>query len=344
MGTLREAMERDRLRLARGLNRGAAVVLGGAGIAATLGGAYLADKAIRKIEKRRGKTKKAMAVHGNLLRKETRKAALKGAAILVGTGGGLYVAHSYLKDAKGKTKKATEKVAGVSAEKMDAARRILTQLPGARPGGNKERYGYLWKRLEAKRLGRASNSLTPAGSEARTVARERLSNVPTIAKGSHMPSPRSIKDALQKTAGLRAFVDELEKIAWDWKGFKEGIVDEGIPLGGATIGATLGHAKPLRGAALGYAAGGALSLMRGKGKKKTAEEPSDARRVLGASAMGYGAGAGAHLGLSRIAKFRPHLHAKGWKGALLEEGLPAIGATLATGVAMATRKKKQTIG
>jgi len=142
------------------------------------------------------------------------------------------------------------------------------------------------------------------------------------------------------------------KLAWSWEGFKEGLQDEGIPLSGATIGAGLGHAikkgKGLTGAALGYAAGSGASILQSKLK---GEEPSTARKVLALSGMGYGMGGLTHAGLERITKnIKPgalksifHEGAKDtWKARLMqagaEEGIPALGATAMTGVALATDK------
>ena len=139
--------------------------------------------------------------------------------------------------------------------------------------------------------------------------------------------------------------DELEKIAFDWHQFKEGIRDEGIPLAGATIGAGFGG---LRGAALGYAAGGAASLAHSKLK---GEEPSKGRAMLAGGALGYGLGGLAHAGASKAFANKA---AKGFKGlasralhtegrfahGALEEGLPAVGAVLGTGTAMGMHKEK----
>lgn len=139
------------------------------------------------------------------------------------------------------------------------------------------------------------------------------------------------------------------KLSWNWEGFKEGLVDEGIPLAGATLGAGLGGLKgsALRGAALGYAAGGGASILRSKLK---GEEPSLSRKLLAASALGYGLGGLSHWGLEhathgapvgsiRQKMFHPNtaVHPHGtFVSNLTEEALPALGATLGTGVAMAT--------
>lgn len=162
-----------------------------------------------------------------------------------------------------------------------------------------------------------------------------------------------------------AFREELEKIAlaaapqattaappqkrgMNWHKFREGLMDEGIPLAGATVGAGLGG---LRGAALGYAAGGLASIARSKMK---GEDPSLSRKLLAGSALGYGLGGLAHWGLEHftkgMAEARPSgmaakmFHAPG-KGTFLsratEEALPAAGATLATGIAMGTHKEKR---
>ena len=143
--------------------------------------------------------------------------------------------------------------------------------------------------------------------------------------------------------GIASFADELEKLAWSWKGFREGVEDEGIPLGAATLGAFAApRGKGLTGAALGYAGGGAISLLRSKLK---GEEPSTARKVLALSALGYGAGGLAHIGLSHAAKpgsklFAPHgaIPTRIHQG--IEEAIPAAGAVLGAGVATATDKKK----
>ena len=145
----------------------------------------------------------------------------------------------------------------------------------------------------------------------------------------------------------------ITKTAWDWEKFKEGLVDEGIPLTGATIGAGLGGLKgsALRGAALGYAAGGGASILRSKLK---GEEPSLSRKLLAASALGYGLGGlshwgaehathGAPMGSIRQKMFHPNTatHPSGtFVSNLTEEALPALGATLGTGVAMATHKDR----
>jgi len=149
-----------------------------------------------------------------------------------------------------------------------------------------------------------------------------------------------------------SFVDELEKIAFNKRKFREGLIEEGVPLTGATIGAAVGG---LRGAALGYAGGGLASLghARLRGHK-----PSEAKRILAGSAIGYGVGGLAHLGLSALAKrFHASPRAIGrlsksffhinkntpetWKMRFMEEALPAAGATIATGIGMGmTRPKK----
>jgi hypothetical protein len=151
-----------------------------------------------------------------------------------------------------------------------------------------------------------------------------------------------------------AFSDEFEKIAFDWHKFREGLVDEGIPLGGATIGAAIGarSGAGLRGAALGYAAGGTASLARSYAK---GEKPSTTRKLLAGGALGYGVGGGAHHILSKatkgakgglLKKMKPAFHKeKTFLHGLTEEGLPAIGATLGTGIAMGTsggKSKKKT--
>lgn len=144
------------------------------------------------------------------------------------------------------------------------------------------------------------------------------------------------------------------KLAFNWHKFREGIVDEGIPLGGATIGAAIGHRNPLRGAALGYAAGGAASLGRSLMKK---ERPSTSQALLAGGALGYGLGGLSHAGLTRLTakagkglgrfpKLRSAFHGHGTRlGSFVEEAMPATGATLGTGVAMGmmgSKDKKKT--
>lgn len=171
---------------------------------------------------------------------------------------------------------------------------------------------------------------------------------PPKPKGGWSASGARADIAKQKVA---SFFDELEKIAeWDSKKFREGLIDEGIPLAGATIGARYGG---LRGAALGYAAGGTASLARSYAK---GEKPSLSRKLLAAGALGYGAGGGAHAllehaskgakaGKGILGKIRHGFHAgKGSSPKLrrtVEEALPAAGATLATGVAMGTSGGKK---
>lgn len=142
------------------------------------------------------------------------------------------------------------------------------------------------------------------------------------------------------------------KLAWSWEGFKEGLQDEGIPLSGATIGAGLGAIKKkgLTGAALGYAAGSGASILRSKLK---GEEPTTARKVLALSGLGYGMGGMAHAGLGRLTKnikpgtLRSVFHEAEHDPSkirllqgLAEEGIPALGATTMTGVALATDKHR----
>lgn len=134
----------------------------------------------------------------------------------------------------------------------------------------------------------------------------------------------------------------LQKLAWSWEGFKEGVRDEGIPLGGAVLGAGLGsiYGKGLTGAALGYAAGGGASILR---SKLRGEQVSPEQKVLAMSALGYGAGGLLHAGIAKkfptgaFGEVEKHLP---WKTNLVrgltEEGLPALGAVLGTGAAMAT--------
>lgn len=139
--------------------------------------------------------------------------------------------------------------------------------------------------------------------------------------------------------------------AWSWKGFKEGLQDEGVPLSGATIGAGLGGmlgrggGGVTRGAALGYAAGSGVSILR---SKLRGEQPSMSRKLLAAGGLGYGMGGGLHaLGEHLTQKAKPgalrtlfHGGASPQAGhrlaaGLTEEGLPAIGATLMTARTMA---------
>lgn len=144
-----------------------------------------------------------------------------------------------------------------------------------------------------------------------------------------------------KTAVLRMF----PKLAFSWHGFREGLVDEGIPLAGATLGAGFGG---LRGAALGYAGGGGISLLR---SKLRGERPSMSRKLLAAGALGYGTGGLLHGGLEHLTRGatagslgQQLFHAPGagtFVSRLSEEALPAAGATLGTGVAMGTMKKNK---
>lgn len=155
----------------------------------------------------------------------------------------------------------------------------------------------------------------------------------------------------------RAAVHEMfPKLAtWSWKGFKEGLQDEGVPLAGATVGAGLGGmlSKGLsgttRGAALGYAAGSGVSLLR---SKLRGEKPSMSRKLLAAGGLGYGMGGSLHaLGEMATKKAKPGMlrtmfHGGASKGArfaagLTEEGLPALGATLMTGRAMAQHQPQE---
>lgn len=146
---------------------------------------------------------------------------------------------------------------------------------------------------------------------------------------------------------VRSLRDELTKVAFDRKKFREGLIDEGIPLGGAVIGAGLGTRLGggqggLRGAALGYAAGGGASLLR---SKMRGEKPSMGRKLLAAGALGYGTGGLAHWGAEKatagMAARNPsgmaarffHPAKPGFLSGAMEEAMPAAGATLATGVA-----------
>lgn len=135
---------------------------------------------------------------------------------------------------------------------------------------------------------------------------------------------------------IAAFSDELEKLAFDWDQFKEGLYDEGIPLAGATIGAAAG--KGLRGAALGYSAGAGVSML---GSKLKGEEPSSARRLLAGGALGYGMGGLAHGAIESTTKgvknrtVQNMFHNPGSRAHYFaEEGIPAVGATLGTATAM----------
>ena len=190
------------------------------------------------------------------------------------------------------------------------------------------------------------------------------------------------EDTLEDYRATRAAViTTFPKLAtWSWKGFKEGLADEGIPLAGATAGAGLGRlaqmsGRPglknmtsLTGAALGYAAGSGASMLRAKLRGDT-KGPSTAQRVLAMSGLGYGMGGIAHAGASALAArgvqragvagakapgmlrkaFAPEaMHELGHNvsrgthalGSTLEEALPAAAATGMTGAALATEKKK----
>lgn len=164
-----------------------------------------------------------------------------------------------------------------------------------------------------------------------------------------------------KSVAWAGFVDELEKIAFDWKKFREGVRDEGIPLSGATMGAALGaiaKAKkfpltPLTGAALGYAFGSGASLAHAK---MTGKKPSLSRKLLALSGLGYGLGSLSHGGIKTLSKgmkpgsFKTLFHGTGGmrvgksstvaRGleALGEEGLPALGATLGAGYALGSHR------
>jgi hypothetical protein len=139
----------------------------------------------------------------------------------------------------------------------------------------------------------------------------------------------------------------LEKQAFDWHSAKEGLIDEGIPLTGASIGAHIAKpGKGLRGAALGYALGGGASIARSYLK---GEKPSKTRRILAAGALGYGAGGGLHAIGETLTKAHPasaagkmfHGNTRLVQG--MEETIPAIGATLGTGIGagLGSKKNKQ---
>lgn len=163
------------------------------------------------------------------------------------------------------------------------------------------------------------------------------------------------------SAGLVTGIEKTAAAAFDREKFKEGLVDEGIPLGGATLGAALGShlgkgKGALTGAALGYAAGSGASLLR---PHKDGEGPSLGRRLLALSGLGYGIGGLAHGGTRYLTKgikpgtlksvfhgvegLAPGAPSK-WthaREALVEEGLPALGATLGAGYAMGSQRQKK---
>lgn len=161
----------------------------------------------------------------------------------------------------------------------------------------------------------------------------------------------------EKQAELSGFVDELQKIAFDWGRFKEGLQDEGVPLTGAAIGAGIGGylGRPLTGAALGYAGGSGASLLRSKLK---GEQPTEARKILALSGLGYGLGGIAHGGLGYLTRnvkpgtVRTLFHgaehgltpAARAAGSFAEEAFPAIGATLGTGYALGSTHRKDPQG
>jgi len=194
-----------------------------------------------------------------------------------------------------------------------------------------------------------------AAEEARTVAQNRQT-AQSIMAGVKMALDRNVLAAFAKEAAWlfdeydappdyyatkEAILSEFPKLAWDWSQFREGLADEGVPLGGAAIGATLSK-NSLRGAALGYAAGGGLSLLRSKLK---GEKPSLARKLLAASALGYGAGGGLHAVTEHMLKNKagvaPWFTEATKRGRFLSEALPAAGATLATGLAMGSYRDAQ---
>ena len=145
-------------------------------------------------------------------------------------------------------------------------------------------------------------------------------------------------DYVPTVAAIEARFPGLRKTSMDWHKFREGVEDEGIPLGGAAIGAALSK-NSLRGAALGYAAGGGASLLR---SKLRGEQPSMSRKILAASALGYGAGGAAHGALEHVLGHNPKAakyftEATG-RGRFVSEALPAAGATLGTGIALGTSK------
>jgi hypothetical protein len=176
----------------------------------------------------------------------------------------------------------------------------------------------------------------------------------SIREAARMIAKDHLKELSDYYTRLERMEGGKEKDAWSWEGFKEGLADEGIPLSGAVLGAAIGTPlhHPLAGAALGYSLGSGASLLRSKLK---GEEPSTARRVLAMSGLGYGLGGLAHLGLSALAKrkassslFRrlfdesvPHGKLVSFGRGMIEEGLPALGATTATGIALATDKSRK---
>ncbi len=124
------------------------------------------------------------------------------------------------------------------------------------------------------------------------------------------------------------------KLAWSWDGFKEGLVDEGIPLSGAVIGAAVGHKNPLRGAALGYLGGSAASVGR---SLATGEPIGPGQALLAASGAGYGLGALGHMGLQKVLPAASRLgkafNGHGMLQSGVEELMPAVGATLGAATA-----------
>jgi hypothetical protein len=124
------------------------------------------------------------------------------------------------------------------------------------------------------------------------------------------------------------------KLAWSWDGFREGLVDEGIPLSGAVIGAAVGHKNPLRGAALGYLGGSAASVGR---SLATGEPIGPGQALLAASGAGYGLGALGHMGLQKALPAASRLgrafNGHGMLQSGVEELMPAVGATLGAATA-----------
>jgi hypothetical protein len=178
-----------------------------------------------------------------------------------------------------------------------------------------------------------------------------------------MATEEAPSDYYATRAAMTRMFPGLEKRAWNWHGFKEGLQDEGIPLTGATLGAGVGTmmGKGLTGGALGYAVGGGASILK---SKLRGEDPSESRNMLAAGAAGYGTGGLLHALGSKLTHgpkgalgqaftsgkpgalktmFHGGEHGGSWKqklvGGLVEEGLPALGATLGTAISMGRSKK-----